>query len=367
MSSEISQHADFSEIRYAQCWEDADILLQALRIQPGDTCLSIASAGDNTLAMLSCSPAKVIALDLSHAQLACLELRVAAYRSLQHHELLELIGSVASTQRLSLYRRCRDALPTWCVEFWDTRPNDIQNGIGTIGKFEHYFELFRKRVLPLVHRRKRISELLEAKSVVQRERFYQHTWNNWRWRLLFRIFFSRRVMGSKGRDPRFFHYVEGSVAERILQRTRYALTQLDPSQNPYLQWILLGQHQQALPYALREEHFESIRNNLDKLTLHPMSIEDYLAKHPQERIDCFNLSDIFEYMSEENFHRLLDIIIQHSNPEARLAYWNMLVPRSRPQGLSDRLHANETLASELFSQDKAFFYSRFIVEEVSQQ
>src|SRR5712691_10724836 len=106
MRSAIADAADFSGIRYAQCWEDADVLLRALDIQPGDTCLSIASAGDNTLAMLSRGPARVIALGLSPAQLACVELRVAAYRELNHAELLELIGSTPSDRRDTLYRRC---------------------------------------------------------------------------------------------------------------------------------------------------------------------------------------------------------------------------------------------------------------------
>src|SRR5258708_31445358 len=108
--SEIAARADFSEIRYAQCWEDADILLSGLDVQPGDTCLSIASAGDNTLALLSKRPGRVIALDLSAAQLACLQLRVAAYRELTHGELLELMGSMPSTRREDLYRRCRSQL-----------------------------------------------------------------------------------------------------------------------------------------------------------------------------------------------------------------------------------------------------------------
>ena len=51
--SEVEDRADFSHIRYAQVWEDADILLEGLNIQPGDVCLSIASAGDNALAMLA--------------------------------------------------------------------------------------------------------------------------------------------------------------------------------------------------------------------------------------------------------------------------------------------------------------------------
>ena len=95
--SEADAHADFrSIIRYAQCWEDADILMTGLDIRPGNVCLSIASAGENSLSMLVHDPARVVAVDLNPAQLAALELRVAAYRALEHAELLELIGSRAS-------------------------------------------------------------------------------------------------------------------------------------------------------------------------------------------------------------------------------------------------------------------------------
>src|SRR5437764_11053298 len=107
MGTEVAARADFSGVRYAQCWEDADVLVAGLDVRPGDVCLSIASAGDNSLALLTRHPSRVIALDLSLAQLACLELRVAAYRVLSHPELLELIGSTPSTRRADLYRRCR--------------------------------------------------------------------------------------------------------------------------------------------------------------------------------------------------------------------------------------------------------------------
>jgi len=103
LPSEILNKADFSFIRYAQCWEDADILLEALNIQPERTYLSIASAGDNALAMLSKGPERVIALDINPAQIACVELRAAAYRELLHSELLEIMGSKPSRRRQTCY------------------------------------------------------------------------------------------------------------------------------------------------------------------------------------------------------------------------------------------------------------------------
>ncbi len=365
MSTEAAARADFSFIRYAQCWEDADILLDALNVREGDVCLSVASAGENSLSLLSCKPARVIAVDMNPAQLACVALRVAAYQILSHRELLQLIGSRECPDRDALYRRCRSELDGEARDFWDARPELVQAGIGNAGKFEDYFALFRRKVLPWIHSRNRVDQLLRGGTVDERRHFYTRHWANRRWELLFRLFFSRFVMGRMGRDPEFFRYVEGSVSERILSRAKHALTELDPADNPYLQWILTGRHTTVLPHALREENFEMIRENLDRLEWHCLSIEELLEAEPELRVDCHNLSDIFEYMSDEYFHELLSKLTAHSREGARFAYWNMLVPRSRPQGLADKLIPNHELAERLHLEDKAFFYSRFVVETVA--
>lgn len=364
MLSEAARHADFSAIRYAQCWEDADILLAGLAIRPGDTCLAIASAGDNALAMLAAGAGRVIALDLNPAQLACLELRVAAYRELSHPELLELIGSRPSTRRNALYRRCRPLLSSECRDFWDAHPAEVEAGVGGAGKFERYFALFRERILPLVHSRATTGRLLTGGDATERECFFRQEWDTWRWRLLFRVFFSRFVMGRLGRDPSFFRYVEGSVAQRILERTRHALTFLDPADNPYLQWILAGRHTTALPCALRPQNFEVIRENLHRLEWRCQPLEAFLEQEGEASIDRCNLSDIFEYMSEENYYRLLERLLRAGRAGGRLAYWNMLAPRSRPQSMANRLRSLNDEAQRLFRQDKAFFYSAFVLEEI---
>jgi S-adenosylmethionine:diacylglycerol 3-amino-3-carboxypropyl transferase len=362
MRSEAAERTDFSGIRYAQCWEDADVLLSALEPGPGKRCISIASAGDNTLALLSRDPERVLALDLSAAQLACLELRVAAYRELQHTELLALIGSIESTARPYLYQACRKHLSAGALAFWDERPDLIAAGIGSIGKFERYFRVFRERALPLVHSRERVRELLRPKSREDRRSFYDNQWSNLRWRLMFRVFFSRKLMGLLGRDPEFFRYVEGSVSEKILKRTEYALTNLDPAANPYIQWILTGRHNGALPAALREENFERIRRNLDRLEWRCGSLEESLGQ--EKKFNCFNLSDIFEYMSPASYEELLKLIVSSAPSGARLAYWNMLAHRHRPESLATVLRPLGDLSSQLFARDQAFFYSALVVEEV---
>jgi S-adenosylmethionine-diacylglycerol 3-amino-3-carboxypropyl transferase len=364
MTSEVSAKADFSFIRYAQCWEDADILLEALRIQPHHLCLAIASAGDNVLAMASQGPQRVMALDLNPAQLACLALRVAAYRALDYPELLAFSGARPSTRRLDFYERCRPQLTLAEQRFWDAHAADLAQGFGTIGKFERYLRLFGTRLLPLLETPQARREVLKPRTVAQRQAFYARTWNNWRWRTLFNLFFSRRVMGWLGRDPEFFTYVETNVAEHLLARTAYALTTLDPAENPYLQWILLGRHGAALPYALRAEQFTAIRANLDRIEWRCQALEDFLQECAPQTIDGYNLSDIFEYMSPANYHALLRQLVQAGRKGGRLVYWNMLAARRRPMTMAQQLCPLDALAQQLYARDKAFFYSAFVVEEI---
>lgn len=373
-NSEITSKADFSHIRYAQCWEDADMLLQGLDIKPGENCLSIASAGDNALAMLTCNPGKVLAVDLNPAQLYCVELRVAAYRTLTHEQLLILMGSrpciQSSTQphgsRLAIYHLCRPLLSDACATFWDHQHTLINGfGIGGVGKFERYFRIFKQYILPLCHTKKEIAGLFHNTTVQERTAYFDRIWNNKRWQWLSRLFFSETVMGRLGRDPSFFAHIEGSFSEHIARKIRHALCELDPANNPYLHWILTTTHASALPLALRAEHFETIRNNLDRLEWRLISVEELVNEivPTNNRFQKFNLSDIFEYMSESGYHQLLAQLLQISSPGSRLLYWNMLTPRSAPKSMADKIKPLTELAKQLHLQDKAFFYNRLIVEE----
>ena len=364
MKSEAAARADFSRLRYAQCWEDADALLAGLDVQPGDTCLTVASAGDNTLSLLTRDPARVVAVDLSPAQLAALALRVAGYRELSHAELLELIGSRRSERRDALYARCRPLLSADARGFWDRHPESIGNGIGAAGKFERYLSTFRRWVLPLVHPRARVTQLLRMPCPEERVRFYDEVWDTAPWRALFRAFFSERVLGWLGRDPSFFRYAKESVAEHLLCRVRYALTVLDPNENPYLHWMLTGTHGATLPHALRAENFELIRDRLDRLEWHRAPIEDLLQSRALPAVDRMNLSNIFEYIAPNRFRRLIERLAGAARTGARLLYWNMIVPRKGADVAPDRVRSLDTLSQDLFASDKVFFYSALRVEEV---
>jgi S-adenosylmethionine-diacylglycerol 3-amino-3-carboxypropyl transferase len=362
--SQIQHRATFDRVRYANCWEDADILVAALNPRVGTRVLSISSAGDNALALLA-EGAEVIAADISRAQLACLEMRCVAFRQLSYSELLAFLGVREADDRLTTYASLEHHLSPPSRAFWAKHPQHVIRGIIHAGKFEAYFRTFRTRVLPLIHSRKQVTRLLKSRDAAAREAFWNESWNNWRWRLLFRIFFGRFLMGRLGRDPEFFRYVEGSVSDRFMERARYALTVLPTDTNPYLDFIATGNFSTALPRYLRPEHFEAIRRGLDRLTLFHGPIEQAASTHAHAGFDAFNLSDIFEYLSNDASDALYGNLLTTAAPGARLAYWNTLVPRSRPIEYAHRVEPLRELSAELFSRDKAFFYCHFQVDEVA--
>ena len=185
--------------------------------------------------------------------------------------------------------------------------------------------------------------------------------------LIIRSLFNRFVMGLIGRDKTFFEHVEHeiSTSKTLAENTRRALTEQDPSNNPYLHWILYGHFGKTLPFYLRPENYEKIKNNLSRLSWEQCSVEQFLnRKGSCKDIDVFNLSDIFEYVSQEQYELILDGILERSQNGARLIYWNMLVSRSRPARLSRALQPNISLAESLFKRNQTFFYKKLIIEEV---
>lgn len=367
MKSEVQNQAGFSFVRYAQCWEDTDIVTEAMNVKPEDVCVSIASAGDNTLALLARSPSKVYALDLNPAQLALMELKAAAFKHLSYDEMLVVLGYRDGSNRRFLYENLAPSLSPAARSYWNSKLDDIECGVVNTGKFERYFEIFRKFSLPFTHSRKTVDALLKTKSREERERFFNRKWNTFRWRALVKVFFSELVMGSLGRDPRFFAYAENGLPEAVMTWTRKALVDQDPSKNPYLHWILKGKFGITLPAFLREENFERIKMNTDKLELRQVSLEEFLSEIPQAQIDSMNLSDVFEYVSEDNYKSIMKLIARACKPGARVVYWNMMARRTSEDSKLQEFKPMTELSEQLFEANKTFFYSKFVVEEVDRE
>jgi len=360
-SETVAEKAHFDIIRYAQLWEDADVLVEAMGGGAGRRFLSICSAGDNVLALLLLDPSEVVAADLSSAQLECLKFRLAAYLALDHGEFLELMGARDAGRRRQLFGRVLAQAGGDSLAFWKSREEAVVRwGAGGIGKFERYFRIFRNWVLPLIHSRATVAAVFTPRGAGERSEFFERRWNSWRWRLATSLFFSKFTMGRLGRDPAFFDQVQGSAGAHVRAKVRQAAVDQDPSRNPYMSYVLTGRQGDALPLAWRADAYPLIRERLDRVRVFHGPIDRVAAG----KFDGFNLSDIFEYMSVAEAEAVYGRLLALSRPGARLVYWNMMAPRRAPERFANEIRRLGDLEANLAARDKAFFYSDLVIEEV---
>lgn len=368
LESEVALRADFDQIRYAQSWEDPATLQGALRPDADSRILSIAAAGDNSFALLLQGAGSVVSVDMSLAQCALVELKRAAVLTLEHDELLRFVGLVDGNDRAALYMRARRELPEEARRWWDANPALVARGIIHAGKLEHMFRVFRTRVHPLLHGPRTTRAVCEPRSRLAREQFWHERWNNRRWQAALRLFFSQAVIARLGRDESFFDHVEIDVGEHYARRAYHAFVELDPATNPFLQYILFGRYldlEHGHPWLAPQNH-ALLRERLDRLEVRCAQLEQFLGTCEPGSFTGFNLSDVFEWMSDELHERVYRQVLDAAAPGAVLAYWNNLVHRGAPRAFvaEGRVEPDEELARRLHDADRSFLYRAVHVDRV---
>lgn len=363
------------QLGYGQCWEDADLLVEALGPVAGRLVLSIGSGGDNSLALLAEGPARLLVVDRNPAQLALLQLKLAAITALEHGSLLEFLGAwpcrsasagAVAAHRLALYRRCRPLLPPAEAVFWDQRPALVAGGLLRAGRFERYLELVRRGLLPLLGGAGRWQPLFDGLTSEQRACWYDRHWDSRRWRWLMHLCFSRWALGHLGTAPAQVRYGSGSQPAQLLQRLRQVLVELDPGDNPHLHWLVHGHYGAVLPRALRPGSQQAIRRHRERLELRCGDLVDLLAPEPEGAgaIERFNLSNVFEYLSPEATTALLGRLHRHAAAGARLVAWNRVADRDGRLAPAGTWRAEDQRAAALHRQDRVFFYRRLVLAMV---
>jgi S-adenosylmethionine-diacylglycerol 3-amino-3-carboxypropyl transferase len=354
-------NVNFNMIRYANCWEDADILSQALAIKKGDRILSIASAGDNSFSLLLNDPELIVAVDVSEVQLFLVELKKACINNLSQSETLKFLGFEDSNTRKKVFEIIKQDLSPEAQAYWTEHFHQIETGIIHEGKFERYFQLFVRKILPWIHSKKTVAALFKTKSAVEQKEFYHKKWNNWRWRLLFKIFFSKPVMGKFGRDPEFLKQVDVNVSNYIFERAGRELSSTRMFHNFILRYNLTAGFGKTLPHYLQAENYEKIKATISSLVIFKGFAEDAISTYG--KFDAMNLSNIFEYLDVETFKKVAGTLKEGLSPQGRMAYWNLMVPRKISGFFPSEINSLSDLSETLQQNDKGFFYSNFIIEQ----
>jgi len=366
-STPILERPVFERLLFAQCWEDPRMDAESLCLQPGKTALVVTSGGCTALSLALLQPGRILAVDLNAAQSHLLRLKIAGVKRLSHPEYLELLGVRASHRRARLYAECRTALPRPAMIFWDAHQPLVEAGLLRAGRYERYLAVFR-RLLILIEGRRKIEQLFAPRSLEDRRRFYEERWNTCLWRLCFRLFFSRAVLGAAGLDRAFFTYVDGieDFGAHFLRLTRHALVDLSPQENYFAAQICLGHYlnEKNMPPYLLAENYPALQSAVDHVEVETMEIGSFLAKMPDCSVDAFAYSNVFEWLPADVFERVLRETYRVARPDAHVCYRNLLVRRQTPPTLSRLFRPETELAGRLLNEDRSWVYSHFEVATV---
>lgn len=343
-------------IRYANCYEDAETLLKI--IGNSENALSIASGGDNSLALLTVPSLKNLTVfDRNPAQLSLTKLKFAAFKHLEYDEVLALLG-ISNGDSIAVYNKLRSKLYTETKEFFDERLSLVSKiGIVNCGKFEYYLNRIRKSVIRFTQSKKKLARFMNMAVDGQKD-FYLNKINNRRWRIVTKRFFSQKTVEKLGRDRAAFAYAHTDLYDMITKRLLLCFDNVSNQENTYLQYTVYGRFTK-LPFYLRKENFKAIKTNIDKAQFVLGDIEAVVATG--KRFDFFNLSDIFEYMDEAELKQNEKMIADMSFSDAVVVFWNALVDRQFASG--DFISADKSTVYEIYKNEKAYYYQALRIYE----
>jgi S-adenosylmethionine-diacylglycerol 3-amino-3-carboxypropyl transferase len=168
-------------------------------------------------------------------------------------------------------------------------------------------------------------------------------------------------------DKAFFRYLKEDISfgDHFAEKVKRALTELPLKENYFLRYILLGNYDENfLPDYLKKENYEIIRKRLDVIKIVNDGCDNYFRSLDDNSISKFNFTNIFEWVSEDEFESLLREIIRVAQNNAVITYRNLIVPRRHPETLSRCITFDRKLSEKLHNEDLSFIYDNYIVETI---
>jgi S-adenosylmethionine-diacylglycerol 3-amino-3-carboxypropyl transferase len=325
----------FSGLVYPQIWEDPEVDMAALDLKPGKRIVTIASGGCNAMSYLTADPAEIIAVDLNPAHVALLKLKLAAAEHLPGHDaFFRFFGHADEAENTARYDRfIRDHLPEDSRAYWERRDLFGRRQIklfasnvyryGLLGRFIGITHLLAKAYGKDPRRMLTASNLEE-----QRRLFEEH---------LAPIFDARIVrwlcsmpvsLYGLGIPPAQYAYLSADAGGDVAGLLRQRLERLAcdfPMEDNYFAWQAFGrgydrEGQRAVPRYLKRDAYETVKANVDRVSVHHISMTEMLASLPEASLDGYVLLDAQDWMTPAQMTDLWRQINRTAAPGARVIF-----------------------------------------------
>ena len=367
----------FSGLVYPQIWEDPVVDLEALRLQPGERLIAIASGGCNVLSYLATAPVTITAVDLNPAHVALNKLKLAALAHLPHYAAFcRFFAEADGRHNVDAYLTyLRPRLDAATRKYWDSRDRLGRRRINYFGSNIYRHGLLggfigAGHLLARMHGANP-RRLLAAKCRVEQRRIFE--------RELAPLFKKRHIrwlldrpsaLFGLGIPPSQFTALKGSeasMADVLHARLERLACDFDLADN-YFAWQAFGRRYASggsgpLPLYLQRENFEVLRARADSVTVVHASLTEHLSQQPAASLDAYVLLDAQDWMTDQQLNALWSEIVRTAKPGARVIFRTAgeetILPGRVADAILSRFDYDRETCRQWTAQDRSSIYGGF--------
>lgn len=315
---------------YNSCWEDPRIDRELLQLDDTSKVVMITSAGCNALDYLLDSPAAVHCIDMNPRQNALLHLKLALIRHKNFDELFTMFGVGSHEAYRDLYSRIRGHMPSAAQEFWDhkityfSRNNRRRSFYyhGTSGDVAWFMKQYwqaNKKLKRLIY------DMLSTQTLEEQRLVYDKVepklWNAFmRW-LVKHPLVMTMVGVPRPQIQLIMRDYPGGLVGYARDNLKHVLTEVLMRENYFWRVYLTGSYSPGCcPNYLKEENYDLLRANGDRVFTYTMTIADFLKTHPGQYTH-FILLDHQDWLAYHAPDALLEewqLILQNSVPGSKI-------------------------------------------------
>ncbi|MBL0374493.1 DUF3419 family protein [Rhizobium sp. KVB221] len=326
----------FSGLVYPQIWEDPEVDLAAMQLQPHHRIATIASGGCNMLSYLAHGPQSIDVVDLNASHIALNRLKLAAFAYLPNHpDIMRFFGMANETSNSKAYDRfIAPHLDATSRRYWEGRRLNGKRRIEVFnGNF--YRTGLLGRFIGASHIAARLygidlSELMQARSRDEQREFFDRKIAPVFDRKVVRWITARKSsLFGLGIPPRQFDELASLSDEKTLAkvlRERVEKLACDfPLSDNYFAWQAFARRyptpqEGKLPPYLTLANYNSIKDNLGRVAIHHANFGAMLAAKPDHSMDRYVLLDAQDWMSDEQINVLWSEMSRTARDGARIIF-----------------------------------------------
>ncbi len=363
----------FRGLVYAQIWEDPEIDMEALDIQPDSRMVAIASGGCNVLSYLVANPAAITAVDLNTGHVALGKLKLASARHLPDHaHFRRFFAEADKPSNLAAYHAyVAPYLDEPTRRYWEGRDLTLRRRIGGFRK-----GIYKRGLLGgfigMAHLLARIYRI-DLKAILSAPtRDAQRAVFEAQLAPLFDRKFVRwltdqpAALFGLGIPPAQFDALAGDQPMAQVLRRRLEKLACDfPVEDNYFAWQAFSRGygrdtDASLPPYLQKANWDAVRARVDRVDVRHANLIDWLAQQPDASLDRFVLLDAQDWMTDTQLNALWAQITRTARPAARVLFRTAAEPSLLPgrvdQSVLDRWTYHAEASADYTQRDRSAIY-----------